>query len=50
MRWSQGSVSSCTAAAAAVGGPDGDLGSNEILMGKEKLIGIVDGSGVLFDP
>ena len=32
------------------GGPDGDLGSNEILMGKEKIIGVVDGSGVLFDP
>jgi len=32
------------------GGPDGDLGSNEILMGEEKIIGIVDGSGVLFDP
>lgn len=32
------------------GGPDGDLGSNEIMMGKEKLIAIVDGSGVLYDP
>jgi len=32
------------------GGPDGDLGSNEILMSFEKTIGIVDGSGVLFDP
>jgi len=32
------------------GGPDGDLGSNEILMGNEKIIGVVDGSGVLFDP
>ena len=31
-------------------GPDGDLGSNEIKMGKEKIIGIVDGSGVLYDP
>jgi len=29
------------------GGPDGDLGSNEILMGQEKFIAIVDGSGVL---
>lgn len=29
------------------GGPDGDLGSNEILMGVEKLLAIVDGSGVL---
>ena len=32
------------------GGPDGDLGSNEILMGTEKIVGIVDGSGVLFEP
>jgi glutamate dehydrogenase len=32
------------------GGPDGDLGSNEILLGKEKYCGIVDGSGVLVDP
>ena len=32
------------------GGPDGDLGSNEIEMGKEKIVGIVDGSGVLYDP
>jgi glutamate dehydrogenase len=32
------------------GGPDGDLGSNEILLGNEKIIGVVDGSGVLFDP
>lgn len=32
------------------GGPDGDLGSNEIKMGKEKIVGIVDGSGVLYDP
>jgi len=32
------------------GGPDGDLGSNEVLMGEEKVVGIVDGSGVLADP
>jgi glutamate dehydrogenase len=32
------------------GGPDGDLGSNEILMGREKLLAVVDGSGVLYDP
>ncbi|CAE8609699.1 unnamed protein product [Polarella glacialis] len=32
------------------GGPDGDLGSNEILVSKDKTIGIVDGSGVLYDP
>lgn len=32
------------------GGPDGDLGSNEILLSKEKYIAIVDGSGVICDP
>lgn len=32
------------------GGPDGDLGSNEILLGNEKYCAIVDGSGVLVDP
>lgn len=32
------------------GGPDGDLGSNEILVSKDKTIGIVDGSGVIYDP
>mmetsp|Transcript_40612 Transcript_40612/g.94315 ORF Transcript_40612/g.94315 Transcript_40612/m.94315 type:complete len:1161 (-) Transcript_40612:134-3616(-) len=32
------------------GGPDGDLGSNEILMSKDMTVGIVDGSGVLYDP
>ncbi|KAI9296001.1 NAD-dependent glutamate dehydrogenase [Neoconidiobolus thromboides FSU 785] len=32
------------------GGPDGDLGSNEIKISKDKTVGIVDGSGVLFDP
>ena len=32
------------------GGPDGDLGSNEIILGKETIVGIVDGSGVLYDP
>lgn len=32
------------------GGPDGDLGSNEILLGREKYTAIVDGSGVLVDP
>lgn len=33
------------------GGPDGDLGSNEILLSRdEKYVGIVDGSGVLGDP
>lgn len=32
------------------GGPDGDLGSNEIKISRDKTIGIVDGSGVLYDP
>ena len=32
------------------GGPDGDLGSNEIKIGEDKTIAVVDGSGVLFDP
>ncbi len=32
------------------GGPDGDLGSNEILLSKDKILAIVDGSGVLYDP
>ncbi|MGD8539358.1 MAG: NAD-glutamate dehydrogenase [Candidatus Aminicenantes bacterium] len=32
------------------GGPDGDLGSNEILISKDKIIAIIDGSGVLYDP
>lgn len=33
------------------GGPDGDLGSNEILLSRdEQYVGIVDGSGVLADP
>jgi glutamate dehydrogenase len=32
------------------GGPDGDLGSNEILISSDKTIGIVDGSGVIHDP
>ncbi len=32
------------------GGPDGDLGSNEILISKDRILSIVDGSGVLCDP
>lgn len=32
------------------GGPDGDLGSNEIKISLDKTTGIVDGSGVLYDP
>ncbi|KAL7752816.1 NAD-dependent glutamate dehydrogenase [Sorochytrium milnesiophthora] len=31
------------------GGPDGDLGSNEIKISKDKTVGVVDGSGVLWD-
>lgn len=32
------------------GGPDGDLGSNEILLSNEKYTAVVDGAGVLADP
>ena len=32
------------------GGPDGDLGSNEILISKDRTLAIIDGSGVLYDP
>lgn len=32
------------------GGPDGDLGSNEILISRDKILAIIDGSGVLYDP
>lgn len=32
------------------GGPDGDLGSNEILVSRDLTLCIIDGSGVLFDP
>eukprot|EP00754_Rhynchopus_humris_P016243 Rhum_TRINITY_DN14505_c12_g1::Rhum_TRINITY_DN14505_c12_g1_i1::g.98056::m.98056/K15371/GDH2; glutamate dehydrogenase len=32
------------------GGPDGDLGSNEVLISKDRTCTIVDGSGVLHDP
>jgi len=32
------------------GGPDGDLGSNEIKISHDKTIAVVDGSGVLYDP
>lgn len=31
------------------GGPDGDLGSNEILISKDKILAVVDGSAVLYD-
>lgn len=32
------------------GGPDGDLGSNEILISKDKTKAVIDGAGVIFDP
>ncbi len=32
------------------GGPDGDLGSNEILISRDEILTIIDGSGVLYDP
>ncbi|KAG6329847.1 hypothetical protein ID866_9242 [Astraeus odoratus] len=32
------------------GGPDGDLGSNEILLSSDKTIAVIDGSGVASDP
>eukprot|EP00043_Microstomoeca_roanoka_P010747 m.101903 g.101903 ORF g.101903 m.101903 type:complete len:1058 (+) comp14992_c1_seq1:155-3328(+) len=43
-------LDSSTCTKLQTGGPDGDLGSNEIKMGKEKTVAIVDGSGVAFDP
>lgn len=32
------------------GGPDGDLGSNDIKLSKDKTIAVIDGNGVLYDP
>jgi glutamate dehydrogenase len=32
------------------GGPDGDLGSNEIFISRDRILSIIDGSGVLYDP
>lgn len=32
------------------GGPDGDLGSNEILISRDRILAIINGSGVLYDP
>lgn len=32
------------------GGPDGDLGGNEILVSNDITIGVVDGGGVVYDP
>ncbi|CAK9021826.1 Glutamate dehydrogenase 2 (NAD-specific glutamate dehydrogenase) (NAD-GDH), partial [Durusdinium trenchii] len=40
----------CSITKFQTGGPDGDLGSNEILVSKDKTIAIVDGSGVVYDP
>ncbi len=31
------------------GGPDGDLGSNEIKISEDKTVAVIDGSGVLYD-
>jgi len=35
---------------AQTGGPDGDLGSNEILLSSDRTTVIIDGGGVLYDP
>jgi glutamate dehydrogenase len=35
---------------AQTGGPDGDLGSNEILLSEDRTIALVDGGGVVCDP
>jgi glutamate dehydrogenase len=35
---------------AQTGGPDGDLGSNEILISRDRTICLIDGGGVLYDP
>lgn len=35
---------------AQTGGPDGDLGGNEILISRDRTIVVVDGGGVIFDP
>jgi len=35
---------------AQTGGPDGDLGGNEILLSRDRTTVIVDGGGVLYDP
>jgi len=32
------------------GGPDGDLGSNEIILSKDQTKAVIDGSGVIYDP
>lgn len=38
----------CRATKVQTGGPDGDLGSNEIKISKDRTVGIVDGSGVAY--
>lgn len=44
-------IQSCSVSKLQTGGPDGDLGSNEILLSRdEKYVAIVDGSGVIVDP
>lgn len=44
-------VDNATVRKVQTGGPDGDLGSNEIKLSRdEKYVGIVDGSGVIADP
>jgi glutamate dehydrogenase len=35
---------------AQTGGPDGDLGGNEILVSRDRTTVIIDGGGVLYDP
>ncbi len=35
---------------AQTGGPDGDLGGNEILISQDKTTVVIDGGGVVFDP
>ncbi|PUU81771.1 Glutamate/Leucine/Phenylalanine/Valine dehydrogenase-domain-containing protein [Tuber borchii] len=42
-------VNPCQMRKLQTGGPDGDLGSNEILLSNERYSAIVDGSGVLVD-
>jgi glutamate dehydrogenase len=43
-------ISEQTITKAQTGGPDGDLGSNEILISKDRTVALVDGGGVLYDP
>ncbi len=35
---------------AQTGGPDGDLGSNEILLSRDRTTVVIDGGGVIYDP